>query len=52
MLPLLLHLYTMRLGEAGAPIHPRIESETRIGARTLLVPRSRTIFFPCGADLR
>jgi glutathione S-transferase len=27
MLPLLLQLYTMRLGEAGAPLHPRIESE-------------------------
>jgi glutathione S-transferase len=28
MLPLLLHLYVSRLGEAGAPLHPRIESET------------------------
>lgn len=27
MLPLLLHLYVSRLGEAGAPLHPRIESE-------------------------
>lgn len=27
MLPLLLHLYTTRLGEAGAPIRPRIEGE-------------------------
>ena len=27
MLPLLLHLYVARLGEAGAPLHPRIESE-------------------------
>lgn len=27
MLPLLLHLYTMRLGEAVAPLTPRIESE-------------------------
>ncbi len=28
MLPLLLHLYVRRLGDAGAPLHPRIESET------------------------
>ncbi len=28
MLPLLLHLYVSRLGEAGAPLHGRIESET------------------------
>src|SRR5207247_11174854 len=27
MLPLLLHLYVSRLKEAGAPLHPRIESE-------------------------
>lgn len=29
MLPLLLRLYVGRLGEAGAPLHPRIDSETR-----------------------
>src|SRR4029077_14487403 len=28
MLPLLLHLYVGRLKEAGAPLHPRIDSET------------------------
>jgi len=28
MLPLLLNLYVGRLGEAGAPLHPRIQSET------------------------
>ena len=28
MLPLMLHLYVSRLGEAGAPLAPRIESET------------------------
>lgn len=28
MLPLMMTLYVMRLGEAGAPLHPRIESET------------------------
>ncbi len=28
MLPLLLNLYVSRLGEAGAPLAPRIESET------------------------
>lgn len=28
MLPLMLNLYVGRLGEAGAPLHPRIESET------------------------
>ncbi|TWB52254.1 glutathione S-transferase family protein [Nitrospirillum viridazoti] len=28
MLPLLLHLYTSRLGEAAAPLQPRIASET------------------------
>ncbi len=27
MLPLMLHLYVSRLGEGGAPLHPRIESE-------------------------
>jgi len=27
MLPLMLLMYVMRLGEAGAPLHPRIESE-------------------------
>ena len=27
MLPLLLLMYVMRLGEAGSPLHPRIESE-------------------------
>ena len=27
MLPLMLLMYTMRLGEAAAPLHPRIESE-------------------------
>ena len=27
MLPLMLNLYVGRLGEAGAPLHPRIESE-------------------------
>jgi glutathione S-transferase len=28
MLPLLLKLYVSRLGEAGVPLHPRIDSET------------------------
>ena len=27
MVPLLLNMYVMRLGEAGAPLHPRIQSE-------------------------
>jgi glutathione S-transferase len=27
MLPLMLHMYVGRLGEAGAPLHPRIQSE-------------------------
>jgi glutathione S-transferase len=27
MLPLMVHLYVMRLGEAGAPLQPRIDSE-------------------------
>ena len=27
MLPLMLHLYVSRLGDSGAPLHPRIESE-------------------------
>ncbi len=27
MLPLMLHMYTMRLGESGAPLQPRITSE-------------------------
>ena len=29
MLPLLLKLYVGRLGDAGAPLHPRIESELK-----------------------
>jgi glutathione S-transferase len=29
MLPLLMHLYVSRLGDAGAALHPRIESETK-----------------------
>ena len=29
MLPLMLHMYVARLGEAGAPLHPRIESEIK-----------------------
>jgi len=29
MLPLLLHLYVSRLKEAGAPLHPRIDSEMK-----------------------
>ncbi|PKQ08645.1 MAG: glutathione S-transferase [Alphaproteobacteria bacterium HGW-Alphaproteobacteria-12] len=29
MLPLMLSLYVMRLGEAGKPLHPRIESEVQ-----------------------
>ncbi len=28
MLPLMMRLYVLRLGEAGEPLHPRIESET------------------------
>ncbi|WP_448579532.1 glutathione S-transferase family protein [Thermaurantiacus sp.] len=28
MLPVMLRLYVARLGDAGAPLHPRIESET------------------------
>jgi glutathione S-transferase len=28
MLPLMMHLYVSRLKEAGAPLHPRIDSET------------------------
>lgn len=28
MLPVMLRLYVSRLGESGAPLHPRIESET------------------------
>jgi glutathione S-transferase len=27
MLPLMLNMYVGRLGEAGAPLHPRIQSE-------------------------
>src|SRR6267378_2117962 len=29
MLPLMLNLYVSRLKEAGAPLHPRIDSETK-----------------------
>jgi glutathione S-transferase len=29
MLPLMLNMYVARLGEAGAPLHPRIESEIK-----------------------
>jgi glutathione S-transferase len=27
MLPLMMHLYVSRLGDAGKPLHPRIDSE-------------------------
>ena len=33
MLPLMLNLYVSRLKEAGAPLHPRIDSETRQPSR-------------------
>lgn len=29
MLPVMMTLYVMRLGDAGSPLHPRIESETK-----------------------
>ncbi len=56
MLPLMLHLYVSRLGEAGAPLHPRIESEIKnqfeyisgaLGERSFLVGDSLT-----GADVQ
>jgi len=56
MLPLLLHLYVSRLGEAGAPLRPRIESElanhlgyidTALRGRAFLVGDSLT-----GADVQ
>ena len=30
MLPLMMYMYVMRLGEAGAPLHPRIESQIKL----------------------
>lgn len=56
MLPLMLSLYVMRLGDAGAPLHPRIESETKnhfgyvekaLGERDFFVGDSLT-----GADIQ
>ena len=56
MLPLLLQMYTMRLGEAGAPLHPRIESEIQnhfayvagaLGERAFLMGDALT-----GADIQ
>jgi glutathione S-transferase len=56
MLPLMLNLYTMRLGEAGAPLMPRIESEianhlgfvdSRLKGRQFLVGDGLT-----GADIQ
>lgn len=56
MLPVMLSLYVMRLGEAGAPLHPRIESEVKnhfgyveaaLGTRDFFVGSSLT-----GADFQ
>lgn len=56
MLPLLLKLYVGRLGEAGAPLHPRIQSEIQnhlgwldaeLGGRDYFVGDSLT-----GADVQ
>src|SRR3954464_10049605 len=56
MLPLMLHLYVSRLKEAGAPLHPRIDSETAnhlgyidgaLQGREFFVGRSLT-----GADIQ
>ncbi len=56
MLPVMLSLYVMRLGDAGAPLHPRIESETKnhfgyiektLGERDFFVGESLT-----GADIQ
>ena len=56
MLPLMLNLYVSRLGEGGAPLHPRIESEianhlgyldSHLKGRSFLVGSSLT-----GADIQ
>jgi glutathione S-transferase len=50
MLPLMLNLYVSRLKEAGAPLHPRIDSEIADGAlkgREFFVGQSLT-----GADIQ
>jgi glutathione S-transferase len=56
MLPLMLNLYVMRLGDAGAPLHPRIQSEidnhlgyfaARLGDRPFLMGDALT-----GADVQ
>jgi glutathione S-transferase len=56
MLPLMLNLYVGRLGEAGAPLHPRIQSEidnhigyvaARLGDRPFLMGDALT-----GADIQ
>jgi glutathione S-transferase len=55
MLPLLLNMYVMRLGDQGAPLHPRIDSEIKnhldyfagaLGQRSYLVGGKLT-----GADI-
>ena len=56
MLPVMLTLYVMRLGDAGKPLHPRLESETQnhfgymereIGGRDFFVGNDLT-----GADIQ
>lgn len=56
MLPLMLNLYVMRLGDAGAPLHPRIQGEidnhlayiaSSLGERAFLVGDELT-----GADVQ
>ncbi|MBO6633628.1 glutathione S-transferase [Parvibaculum sp.] len=56
MLPVMLTLYVMRLGDAGKPLHPRLESETQnhfgymesaIGNRNFFVGNDLT-----GADIQ
>ena len=43
MLPLMLHLYVMRLGEAGAPLHKRIHAEIpTVWATTSSLPNRAT----------
>ena len=51
MLPLMLNLYVGRLKEAGAPLHPRIDSETGQPSRLCRSARSKGRDFFVGPSL-
>ena len=60
MLPLMLHMYVGRLKEAGAPLHPRIQSEVAnhlgfidgLPQRSRILCRRRSEWRGCADELR